>query len=66
VERDAAELCIPAVARFAERSCAAPKAAQPDAPQPELLAKRPLKRSEALPQEEPVLREAAPGVLTAH
>jgi hypothetical protein len=59
-ERDAAELCTPAAAQSAERSCAASEAAQPpDAPAP--LAARSQKPPEAL-RLKPELAAASPGV----
>ena len=62
----APEPCTPAVARFAERSCAAPGAAeQPDAPKQEPLAERSPKPPEALQRLEPAPRAvlwAVPGV----
>jgi len=58
--------CTLAVARFGERSCAAPGAAeQPDAPKQEPLAERPPKPPEALQRLEPAPRAvlwAVPGV----
>jgi len=58
-EPDAKGLCTPAEAQSAERSCAAPEAAQPPvAPVP--LAARSQKLPEALPKPVPLV--ASPGV----
>jgi len=60
-EPDAPALCTPAVARFAERSCAAPEEAeQPDALTQEPRAERLPKPPEAHLQREPVRQAAQP------